>query len=116
MEKKKVTVSTVSTRKFVESLLYLGSVGGELTDQCVTIKGMFLRAEVLVDVDTPIKETQEMKVAPGLPMAPGLPVKAEAQEKTPEAPKVKKTARKTAAKKEEVVEDSQAPEEDKEVE
>lgn len=110
MEKKKVTVSTVSTRKFVENLLYLGSVGGELTDQCVTIKGMFLRAEVLVDVDTPIKETQEMKVAPG------LPVKAEAQEKATEAPKAKKTARKTAAKKEEVVEPSQAPEEDKEVE
>lgn len=110
MEKKKVTVSTVSTRKFVESLLYLGSVGGELTDQCVTIKGMFLRAEVLVDVDTPIKETQEMKVAPG------LPVKAEAQEKGSqgsEAPKAKKTARKTAAKKEEVVEDSkeESPEE-----
>lgn len=102
MEKKKVTVSTVSTRKFVESLLYLGSVGGELTDQCVTIKGMFLRAEVLVDVDTPIKETQEMKVAPG------LPVKVEAQEKGSqgsEAPKAKKTARKTAAKKEEVVEE-----------
>lgn len=109
MEKKKVTVSTVSTRKFVESLLYLGSVGGELTDQCVTIKGMFLRAEVLVDVDTPIKETQEMKVAPGLPVTSGLPVKAEAQEKGSqgsEAPKAKKTARKTAAKKEEVVEDS----------
>lgn len=106
MEKKKVTVSTVSTRKFVENLLYLGSVGGELTDQCVTIKGMFLRAEVMVDVDTPIKETQEMKVSPG------LPIKEEAQEKGSEgsrgmeAPKAKRTARKTAAKKEEVAEDS----------
>lgn len=110
MEKKKVTVSTVSTRKFVESLLYLGSVGGELTDQCVTIKGMFLRAEVLVDVDTPIKETQELKVAPGMPVASRLPV---APEKPTEAPKAKKTARKTSAKKEEVVEDfSEEPREE----
>lgn len=101
MEKKKVTISTVSARKFVENLLYLGSIGGELTDQCVTIKGMFLRAEVMVDVDTPIKETPEMKVAPG------LPIKVEPEENATVAPKAKKTARKSAAKKEEVVEDSE---------
>lgn len=106
MEKKKVTVSTVSTRKFVESLLYLGSVGGEVTDQCVTIKGMFLRAEVLVDVDTPIKETQEMKVSPG------MPVEVEVTVEDKPTPKAKKTARKTAVNKEDTVEPSQAPEED----
>lgn len=104
MEMKKVTVSTVSTRKFVEGLLYLGSIGGELTDECVTIKGMFLRAEVMLPVDTPVNETQELKVSPGLPVKKD---QDKAVEENQVSPKAKKTARKTAKKEEQVSEDSE---------
>lgn len=92
MEMKKVTVSTVSTRKFVENLVYLGSLGGVIDDNCVTVKGpMFLRADVMLPVDVPVDETQEMKVAPGLP----IKVDAKQEEQKQEQPKAKKTTRKS---------------------
>lgn len=96
MEMKKVTVSTVSTRKFVENLVYLGSLGGVIDDNCVTVKGpMFLRADVMLPVDVPVNETQEMKVAPGLPIT----VDAKQEEQKKEQPKAKKTTRKSNNKK-----------------
>lgn len=100
MEMKKVTVSTVSTRKFVENLVYLGSLGGVIDDNCVTVKGpMFLRADVMLPVDVPVNETQEMKVAPGLPIAVE-------QEEKQEQPKAKKTTRKITKKVEENTSDN----------
>lgn len=66
MKVKKVVVSTVDTRKFVDSLLYLGGLGGKLTENCVAIKGMFLRAEVEVSADAIVEQTPEMRLAAGL--------------------------------------------------
>lgn len=107
MEMKKVTVSTVSTRKFVENLVYLGSLGGVIDDNCVTVKGpMFLRADVMLPVDVPVNETQEMKVAPGLPIT---------VEQKQEQPKAKKTTRKTAKKAEDKPSDEDSEESTKEV-
>lgn len=112
MEMKKVTVSTVSTRKFVEGLLYLGSLGGELTEQCVTVKGMFLRAEVMLPVDTPVKENQEIKVSPGLPVVKKEDQSTEDKDATSKA---KKTARKTAKKVEEKTPEPDVEESEQEV-
>lgn len=110
MEMKKVTVSTVSTRKFVENLVYLGSLGGVIDDNCVTVKGpMFLRADVMLPVDVPVNETQEMKVAPGLPIA------VEQEEEKQEQPKAKKTTRKTTKKTEDKPSDEDSEESTKEV-
>lgn len=110
MEMKKVTVSTVSTRKFVENLVYLGSLGGVIDDNCVTVKGpMFLRADVMLPVDVPVNETQEMKVAPG------LPITVEQEEQKQEQPKAKKTTRKTAKKVEDKPSDEDLEESTKEV-
>lgn len=108
MEFKKVIVSTISTRKFVEGLLYLGSIGGQLEDNCTVIKGLYLRAEVMLPADTPVDETPEIKVAAGVPV------------KKEEKPVAKKTtARKTTNKKKEdaekQTEEQDAPETEGEV-
>lgn len=90
MRVKKVLVNTISTRDFVDSLLYLGSIGGVLTDKCAAYKGMFLRAEVEVDETTPIKESPILKVLAG------EATKREIVES--EAPVAKKTATKRVTK------------------
>lgn len=60
---KKVTVVTVDTRKFVEDILKLGSVGGKITDDCVAYKGMLLRAEVVVPVSAVVETNERVKVS-----------------------------------------------------
>lgn len=60
---KKVVVATVSTRKFVEALLYMGSIGGEIDDSCTAFKGAMLRTEVILPEATPVTESQVIKVS-----------------------------------------------------
>lgn len=91
---KKVVVTTLDTRKFVEAMLYLGSIGGVLTRECVAVKGMMLRAEVEVPEATPVKESQIIRVS----------VKSVTQrvsDKVVEAPAKKPVAKKTTTKKKE---------------
>jgi hypothetical protein len=85
MAVKKVVISTIDTRKFVQYLLYLGSLGGNLTKKCTAIKGLFLRAEVEVPADAIIKQTPEMKVAAG----PEYEIKEELLEDVQEKTEVK---------------------------
>ena len=82
-ELKKVVVCTTDTRKFVDSLLYLGSIGGRLTDKCVAMKGVLIRAEVEVPVEVPVEETPVLKVSV-------QPTREEAKEEPVKAPKVRK--------------------------
>lgn len=110
---KKVVVNTVNTRKFVENLVYLGSIGGVFDDSCKAFKGMFLRAEVTVPETTIVEETPEMRVAAGAPKEPAQAVKRvettvakeEPTKETPKAPAkpAAKTATKAAQKKAEEV-------------
>jgi hypothetical protein len=65
MEYKKVSVASIDTRKVVEALLYLGSIGGELTKNCVAIKGLMLRADVELPWDVPVEESMIIKVSKG---------------------------------------------------
>lgn len=95
MEVKKVVVSTVSVRKFVENLIYLGSIGATFDDKCIAVKGLLLRAEVFVPVDEVVEETVEMKVAAGLPIKPEKTEESKQQGKKPAA---KKAAKKVAKK------------------
>ena len=60
---KKVTVVTVDTRKFVEDILKLGAVGGVIDNKCVAIKGMFLRAEVMVPEDAVVETNERVSVS-----------------------------------------------------
>lgn len=106
MAVKKIIVSTVDTRKFVEYMLYLGSVGGKITKKCKALKGLMLRAEVEVPSDTIIKQTPEMKVAAGAEYKDTESVVK--KEDKPEGDSVaKKAARKTTSKK---VEDAELSE------
>lgn len=63
MDNKKVSVTSVDTRKFVEGILYLGSLGGKITKNCVAIKGMMIRAEVELPWDVPVEESQTIRVS-----------------------------------------------------
>lgn len=62
---KKVTVVTIDTRKFVQDVLALGAVGGELTEGCVAVKGMFLRAEVMVPKGAIVETSDRVSVSAG---------------------------------------------------
>lgn len=62
MNYKKVAVFSVDMRKFVQALLELGSVGGVITDECVAVKGIMPRAEVLVPEGQAIKESENIQV------------------------------------------------------
>lgn len=112
MAVKKIIVSTVDTRKFVEYMLYLGSVGGKITKKCKALKGMFMRAEVEVPADTIIKQTPEMKVAAGPEYEDTEGVVQEEDSTESKKPVAKKTARKTTSKKVEDVELSEDGEKD----
>ena len=117
MKMKKVVINTVDTRKFVEGLIYLGSIGGKFDTSCSAFKGMFLRAEVLVPETTIVEETPERKVAAGAPKESVQSVKRvettvakeEPTKETPKAPAkpaakpAAKTATKAAQKKAEEV-------------
>lgn len=96
---KKVLVSTIDTRKFVDALIHLGSVGGEFNNSCTAFKGMFLRAEVLVPETAVIEETPEMRVMQGLPKEVKKRVETEVKSEVQETTKVAtKRATKTAKK------------------
>ena len=60
---KKVTVVTIDTRKFVQDVLALGAVGGELTEDCVAVKGMFLRAEVIIPKGAVVETSDRVSVS-----------------------------------------------------
>lgn len=60
---KKVVVVTVDARKFVEDILKLGALGGQLTEDCVAIKGMFLRAEVMVPKSAVVETNERVSVS-----------------------------------------------------
>ena len=54
---------SVNTRKFVEDLLYLGSIGGFLDKTCPAIKGLMMRAEVLVPEDVAVELSPSIKLS-----------------------------------------------------
>lgn len=54
---------SVNTRKFVEDLLYLGSIGGYLDKTCPAIKGLMMRAEVLVPEDVAVELSPSIKLS-----------------------------------------------------
>jgi len=62
MQFKKVVVASVDLRTFCEGVAYLGSIGGQITDKCMAIKGLILRAEVEVPWDTPVNESPTIQV------------------------------------------------------
>ena len=63
MDYKKVVVNSVDMRKFAEALVYLGSIGAEVTKNCLAVKGLMLRAEVELPWDVPVNETQNIRVS-----------------------------------------------------
>ena len=95
-EVKKVAVATLDTRKFVEALLYLGSIGGKITNKCVAMKGLMLRAEVEVDADTPVNTDSVIRLSAGVPY---VKESSAVEEKKEDKPAVKR-GRKPAEKKE----------------
>ena len=61
-ENKIVSVKTINIRKAAEALLYLGSIGGKITDKCVAVKNMFLSIEVEVPWDVPVEKVVEGEI------------------------------------------------------
>ena len=94
MEFKKVVVNSVDMRKFAEALVYLGSIGAEVTKNCVAVKGLMLRAEVELPWDVPVNETENVRVS----------MKDKIVRDVPQEQEVKKPATKKTTNKKSVVE------------
>lgn len=60
---KKVNVTTVDTRRFVQDLLALGAIGGVMDESCIAYKGILLRAEVLVPDDAVVETSERVKIS-----------------------------------------------------
>lgn len=60
---KKVVVVTVDTRGFVEKLLELGALGATLDNTCVVIKGIMMRAEVVLPDDAVVQENDTVRLS-----------------------------------------------------
>lgn len=61
---KKVILSTINTRVFVQELIALAKQGAELTDKCVTFKTPTLTAELMIDDSVVVKQSPYVRVVP----------------------------------------------------
>lgn len=59
---KKVVINSVDMRKFVESVLAVGAVGGVMDSTCVSRKGLMLVAEVIVPDEAVVPVSQNVKI------------------------------------------------------
>lgn len=61
---KKVIITTVDTRKFIQDVLELGKQGGVLTDECRAYKGIVYIAEVMVPENVVVNTSERVKLDP----------------------------------------------------
>lgn len=92
---KKILVASRDTKKFVEAILYLGSLGATIPDGKGVFKGVRMRATLEVDEETYVQEDSVIKVVPPSKEE----VKASIEEKKKERQKKDSPAKKKVEKK-----------------